>query len=120
MKKIKGEMCNYIFHSTTWNAIQSVGIFLPLVSVHLYEFIVYPTAPFGCIFLPEMCEKHCVKTAITNPDDKAVASRTDDTDAPTPAPAAEPQTMKTYKNDAKHSAIIDLIRRETNWINIIE
>lgn len=44
----------------------------------------------------------------TKPDDSAVASRTDETDAPTPAPAAAPHTMNTYKNDAKHSAIIDL------------
>lgn len=59
-------------------------------------------------FLPDMWEKHCVKVVTTNPDDSAVASNTDETLAPTPAPAAAPQTMKTYKNDAKHSAIIDL------------
>lgn len=59
-----------------------------------------------------MCEKHCVKVVTENPDDKAVASKTDDTLAPTPAPAAAPQTIKTYKKDAKHSAIIDLEKKQ--------
>lgn len=68
---------------------------------------------FSCCFdtidaLPEICEKHCVNVVTTNPDANAVASSTDDTDAPTPAPAAAPHTMNTYKNDAKHSAMIDL------------
>lgn len=58
--------------------------------------------------LPEICEKHCVSVVTTNPDERAVANNTDETDAPTPAPAAAPHTMNTYKNDAKHSAIIDL------------
>ena len=55
-----------------------------------------------------MCAKHCVNDVIAKPDANAVAKRTDDTLAPTPAPAAAPHTMNTYKNDAKHSAIIDL------------
>lgn len=55
-----------------------------------------------------MWEKHCVRVVTTNPDDSAVANKTDDTDAPTPAPAAAPHTMNTYRNDAKHSAVIDL------------
>lgn len=69
-----------------------------------------------------MWEKHCVKVVTTNPDDSAVANKTDDTDAPTPAPAAAPHTMNTYKNDAKHSAVIDLtnIRRETKKEKIIK
>lgn len=49
-----------------------------------------------------------------NPDDKAVANRTDETEAPTPAPAAAPHTMNTYKNDAKHSAMIDLKEKKEN------
>lgn len=44
----------------------------------------------------------------TNPDANAVANRTDETVAPTPAPAAAPHTMNTYKNDAINSANIDL------------
>lgn len=63
---------------------------------------------FPSIFLPDIWEKHCVKVVTTNPDDSAVANKTDDTDAPTPAPAAAPHTMNTYKKDAMHSAIIDL------------
>lgn len=63
---------------------------------------------FYNLYVPDMCEKHCVNDVIANPDAKAVANNTDDTLAPTPAPAAAPQTMNTYKNDAKHSAIIDL------------
>lgn len=55
-----------------------------------------------------MWEKHCVNDVIANPDAKAVASSTDETLAPTPAPAAAPQTINTYRNDAKHSAIMDL------------
>lgn len=46
---------------------------------------------------------------MANPDARADASRTDETLAPTPAPAAAPQTMKTYRNDAKHSADMDLL-----------
>lgn len=64
-----------------------------------------------------MWEKHCVKVVTTNPDDRAVANRTDDTLAPTPAPAAAPQTMNTYKKDAKHSAIIDLVNKKTNLLD---
>lgn len=63
---------------------------------------------FKYTFLPDICEKHCVNVVTTNPDDSAVANRTLETDAPTPAPAAAPHTMNTYKNDCKHSAIIDL------------
>lgn len=55
-----------------------------------------------------MCEKHCVKVVTTNPDAKAVASSTDDMDAPTPAPAAAPHTMNTYRNEANSSAKTDL------------
>lgn len=54
-----------------------------------------------------------------NPDDKAVANRTDETEAPTPAPAAAPHTMNTYKNDAKHSAMIDLKRKKIFFIQKI-
>lgn len=39
--------------------------------------------------------KHWVKVAIAKPDASAVAKRTDDILAPTPAPAAAPQTMNT-------------------------
>lgn len=63
------------------------------------------SVPFN---LPEMCEKHCVKVATANPDANAVAKSTDDTLAPTPAPAAAPHTMNTYRNEARHSDIIDL------------
>lgn len=59
-------------------------------------------------FLPDTCEKHCVSVVTTNPDANAVANRTDETVAPTPAPAAAPHTMNTYKNDAISSAKIDL------------
>lgn len=59
--------------------------------------------------LPEIWEKHCVRVVIANPDANAVANKTDDTLAPTPAPAAAPQTINTYRNDAKHSAIMDLL-----------
>lgn len=56
-----------------------------------------------------MWEKHCVRVVIANPDANAVANNTDDTLAPTPAPAAAPHTINTYRNDAKHSAIMDLL-----------
>lgn len=45
---------------------------------------------------------------MANPDASADANRTDETLAPTPAPAAAPHTINTYRNDAKHSADIDL------------
>lgn len=45
--------------------------------------------------LPDMCKKHCVNAAIAKPDAKAVASKTEETLAPTPAPAADPHTMNT-------------------------
>lgn len=57
---------------------------------------------------PEMCEKHCVNVATVNPLAKAVARSTEETLAPTPEPAAAPHTMNTYRNEAKHSEIMDL------------
>ena len=42
-----------------------------------------------------MLMKHWVNVATAKPEAKAVANSTDDTLAPTPAPAAAPQTMKT-------------------------
>lgn len=66
-----------------------------------------------------MWEKHCVRVVTTNPDDSAVASKTDETEAPTPAPAAAPHTINTYKNDAKHSAIIDLKQKKLQKKNEI-
>lgn len=42
-----------------------------------------------------MCRKHCVSAIMEKPDDRAVASRTEDTLAPTPAPAAAPHTINT-------------------------
>ena len=59
-------------------------------------------------FLPEIWMKQCVSTAIDNPEAKEVDSKTDETLAPIPAPAAAPHTINTYKNDAKHSEIIAL------------
>lgn len=64
--------------------------------------------------LPEICEKHCVNAVTTNPAESAVANNTDATDAPTPAPAAALHTMNTYRNEAKHSAIIDLKQGNKN------
>lgn len=61
------------------------------------------------MILPEICEKHCVSIVTAKPEANAVANRTDETLAPTPTPPAAPQTMKTYKNDAKHSAIMELV-----------
>lgn len=55
-----------------------------------------------------MCEKHCVNVATAKPEAKAVASKTDETLAPTPAPAAAPHTMNTYRNEARHSEMMDL------------
>lgn len=46
-------------------------------------------------FLPDTCRKQCVRTAIERPEAKDVESRTDETEAPIPAPAAAPHTMKT-------------------------
>lgn len=46
-------------------------------------------------FLPEMWMKQCVRTAMERPEASDVVSRTDETEAPIPAPAAAPQTMKT-------------------------
>lgn len=37
-----------------------------------------------------------------------MARSTEETLAPTPAPAAAPQTMNTYRNEAKHSLMMDL------------
>lgn len=55
-----------------------------------------------------MWMKQCVSTAIDNPEAKEVDSKTDETLAPIPAPAAAPHTINTYKNDAKHSEIMAL------------
>lgn len=60
------------------------------------------------MFLPDIWEKHCVNVVMANPDASADANSTDETLAPTPAPAAAPHTINTYRNDAKHSADIDL------------
>lgn len=57
-----------------------------------------------------MCEKHCVSVATVNPLASAVARSTEETLAPTPEPAAAPHTMNTYRNEAKHSEIMDLRR----------
>lgn len=65
-------------------------------------------------YLPDIWEKHCVRVVTTKPEDNAVASKTDETDAPTPVPAAAPHTMNTYKKDDKHSAKIDLKRMKMN------
>lgn len=59
-------------------------------------------------FLPETWRKQCVSTAIASPEANDVERRTDETEAPIPAPAAAPQTIKTYRNDAIHSDIIAL------------
>lgn len=45
--------------------------------------------------LPETCRKHCVSAETVKPDASAVANNTDETLAPTPAPAAAPQTINT-------------------------
>lgn len=58
--------------------------------------------------LPEMWRKHCVSVAIARPEARAVAKSTDDTLAPTPTPAAAPQTMNTYMKEARHSLMMDL------------
>lgn len=65
-------------------------------------------------YLPDICAKHWVSVVIANPDANADTNNTDDILAPTPAPAAAPHTMNTYKNDAKHSADIDLENYGTN------
>lgn len=72
----------------------------------IHYFIIMLNRPFS---LPEMWEKHCVRVVIANPDANAVANSTDETLAPTPAPAAAPHTINTYRNEAKHSAIMDLL-----------
>lgn len=59
-------------------------------------------------YSPEIWAKHCVSVATVNPLAKAVAKSTDETLAPTPDPAAAPHTMNTYRNEAKHSEIMDL------------
>lgn len=61
-------------------------------------------------YLPDIWEKHCVRVVTTKPEDKAVANKTEETDAPTPVAAAAPHTINTYKKDDKHSAKIDLKR----------
>lgn len=60
-----------------------------------------------------------------------MARSTEETLAPTPAPAAAPQTMNTYRNEAKHSLMMDLqeekkskresmsklgVRDDTTWV----
>lgn len=56
----------------------------------------FPKNPlFIMRILPETCRKHWVSAVTANPDERAVASSTDDTLAPTPAPAAAPHTMNT-------------------------
>ena len=52
--------------------------------------------------------KQCVSTVIDNPVASEVDKWIDEIEAPTPTPAAAPQAMNTYKNDAKHSEIIAL------------
>lgn len=44
---------------------------------------------------PETCMKHCVNVATANPEASDVARSTDETLAPTPAPAAAPHTINT-------------------------
>lgn len=65
---------------------------------------------FCLLDLPDICRKHCVNVAIASPEARAVARSTEETLAPTPAPAAAPQTMNTYRNEAKHSLMMDLQR----------
>lgn len=54
-----------------------------------------------CVFsyvvlcLPDMCRKHWVRVPMAKPEAKAVANNTDETLAPTPAPAAAPHTINT-------------------------
>lgn len=71
----------------------------------------FVSVQYGTVVLPDTCEKHWVSVVTTNPDANAVANRTDETVAPTPAPAAAPHTMNTYRNDAISSANIDLESR---------
>lgn len=49
---------------------------------------------FVC-YLPDIWRKHCVRVPMAKPEAKAVANNTEDTLAPTPAPAAAPHTIKT-------------------------
>lgn len=65
--------------------------------------------------IPETCEKHCVRVVMAKPDASAEASSTEETLAPTPAPAAAPHTMNTYKNEARHSAEMEL--QDGKWIH---
>jgi hypothetical protein len=46
-------------------------------------------------FLPEMWRKQCVSTAMARPEASDVERRTEETEAPMPAPAAAPHTMNT-------------------------
>lgn len=50
------------------------------------------------------------------PAANAVANKTDDTLAPTPAPAAAPHTMNTQKNDDTNSANTALLIKIEDWI----
>lgn len=58
--------------------------------------------------VPESCAKTCVNAAMVRPDARAVASSTDETLAPTPAPAAAPHTRNTYRNEVRHSDEVEL------------
>lgn len=55
---------------------------------------------------------------MVRPDASAVASSTDDTLAPTPAPAAAPHTRNTYRNDVRHSAEVDLMEGKKTELNV--
>lgn len=70
------------------------------------------------ICIPDTCEKHCVSVVIAKPDARAEAKRTEETLAPTPAPAAAPHTINTYRNEARHSAEMEL-QGETLYIFIV-
>lgn len=49
----------------------------------------------GGVGLPEMWMKQCVSTAMVSPEARQVVMRTEETEAPMPAPAAAPHTMNT-------------------------
>lgn len=55
--------------------------------------------------------KQCVREAIARPEASDDAKTTFENEAPKPSVAAAPQTINTYRKDAKHSEMIALLMK---------